>query len=187
MDILITASTFTPVPSLSAMVASYFGMRSDVLHYSLAGQGCTSGIIEVELAQHLLKARPRALSGEHWTATPPGNALLASLWRWSVRETCSSAPTRRQAAEFSMAPKSCRAMDHHLSTSSDKRSTKAVGQRISPCHEVPWLQFVWGCSGCVLLCHACMYIALGMRVGCTTTSFMACAGQGRPCGAAGGA
>lgn len=29
---------------------------------------------------------------------------------------------------------------------------------------------MWGSSGCVLLCHACLYIALGMRVGCTTTS-----------------
>ena len=76
VDILITASTFTPVPSLSAMVANYFGMRSDVLHYSLGGQGCTSGIIEVELAQHLLKARPQALLGTHSTATPLINALL---------------------------------------------------------------------------------------------------------------
>ena len=32
-------------------------MRSDVLHYSLGGQGCTSGIIEVELAAHLLRVR----------------------------------------------------------------------------------------------------------------------------------
>ncbi len=74
---MITACTFTPVPSLSAMVASYFEMRSDVLHYSLGGQGCTSGIIEVELAQHLLKVRPQALSGMLLTATPLMNALLA--------------------------------------------------------------------------------------------------------------
>ena len=60
VDIVITACTFTPVPSLSAMVASYFGMRSDVLHYSLGGQGCTSGIIEVELAAHLLRVRAPA-------------------------------------------------------------------------------------------------------------------------------
>ena len=60
VDIVITACTFTPVPSLSAMVASYFEMRSDVLHYSLGGQGCTSGIIEVELAAHLLRARTPA-------------------------------------------------------------------------------------------------------------------------------
>ena len=60
VDIVITACTFTPVPSLSAMVASYFEMRSDVLHYSLGGQGCTSGIIEVELAAHLLRVRAPA-------------------------------------------------------------------------------------------------------------------------------
>ena len=63
VDIVITACTFTPVPSLSAMVASYFEMRSDVLHYSLGGQGCTSGIIEVELAAHLLRVRCRAGPG----------------------------------------------------------------------------------------------------------------------------
>ena len=61
VDIVITACTFTPVPSLSAMVASYFEMRSDVLHYSLGGQGCTSGIIEVELAAHLLRVRAPAI------------------------------------------------------------------------------------------------------------------------------
>ena len=63
VDIVITACTFTPVPSLSAMVASYFEMRSDVLHYSLGGQGCTSGIIEVELAAHLLRVRGAEASG----------------------------------------------------------------------------------------------------------------------------
>lgn len=60
---MITACTFTPVPSLSAMVASYFEMRSDVLHYSLGGQGCTSGIIEVELAAHLLRVRGAEAGG----------------------------------------------------------------------------------------------------------------------------
>ena len=172
MDILITASTFTPVPSLSAMVASYFGMRSDVLHYSLAGQGCTSGIIEVELAQHLLKARPHALPGKHWTATPPVKALLASLWRCSVRRTCSSAPARRQAAAFGNhgIKKVAEPWTIILVHPSDKRSRKAVGQRVSPCHKMHWLQFMWGSSGCALRCHACLYIALGRRVGCTTTS-----------------
>lgn len=56
MDILITATdSYVPVPSMSAMIANRFKMRSDVRTYSLAGHTCTSGIIVVELAQQLLK------------------------------------------------------------------------------------------------------------------------------------
>ncbi|CAL8470884.1 g10426 [Coccomyxa elongata] len=57
VDILITATdSYVPVPSMSAMIANRFKMRSDVRTYSLAGHTCTSGIIVVELAQQLLKA-----------------------------------------------------------------------------------------------------------------------------------
>ncbi|EIE20271.1 thiolase-like protein [Coccomyxa subellipsoidea C-169] len=58
VDILITATdTYVPVPSMSAMIANRFGMRTDLRTYSLAGHACTSGVIAVELAQQLLKAR----------------------------------------------------------------------------------------------------------------------------------
>jgi 3-ketoacyl-CoA synthase len=56
VDIFITATdTYVPVPSMSAMIANRFKMRSDVRTYSLGGHACTSGIIAVELAQQLLK------------------------------------------------------------------------------------------------------------------------------------
>lgn len=59
VDILIAATdTYVPVPSMSAMVANRFKMRGDLRNYSLGGQGCSSGIIAVELAQQLLKVMP---------------------------------------------------------------------------------------------------------------------------------
>ncbi len=107
VDILITASTFAPVPSLSAMVANYFGMRSDVLHYSLAGQGCTSGIIEVELAQHLLKARARALPHAPARALTraPSQRRPRRAARRSAAEGCRGArPPRHRLSERACSP-----------------------------------------------------------------------------------
>lgn len=56
VDILITACTsLAMLPSMSALVANHFKMREDLQSYSLGGQGCTSGVLAVELARHLLK------------------------------------------------------------------------------------------------------------------------------------
>jgi len=88
-------------------VANYFGMRSDVLHYSLAGQGCTSGIIEVELAQHLLKARARALPHAPARALTraPSQRRPRRAARRSAAEGCRGArPPRHRLSERACSP-----------------------------------------------------------------------------------
>jgi predicted naringenin-chalcone synthase len=63
VDILIiNCSLFSPTPSLCAMVANHFQMRSDVQSYNLSGMGCSAGIISIDLAKRLLEARPRSLA-----------------------------------------------------------------------------------------------------------------------------
>ena len=70
IDILvINCSLFSPTPSLCAMVASKFGMRSDVATYNLSGMGCSASLISVGLAKKLLNAR-RGVGG--------GKALIVS-------------------------------------------------------------------------------------------------------------
>lgn len=56
IDVIITScSCFAPTPSMAAMILNMFNMRSDVLTYSLAGMGCSSSLICVDMAKHLLK------------------------------------------------------------------------------------------------------------------------------------
>lgn len=50
-----------PTPSLSAMLVHRFGMRADTLTYSLGGMGCSAGLIALDLAHQLMRARPRRL------------------------------------------------------------------------------------------------------------------------------
>lgn len=57
--LVINCSIFTPTPSLCAMVASHFQMRSDIATYNLGGMGCSASILAIDLAKKLL------LSGEH--------------------------------------------------------------------------------------------------------------------------
>jgi predicted naringenin-chalcone synthase len=57
IDIIITAGDWVPLPSMSAMIANHFKMRSNVRNYSLGGQGCACGVITVELAAQLLKVQ----------------------------------------------------------------------------------------------------------------------------------
>jgi 3-ketoacyl-CoA synthase len=55
IDILvINCSLFSPTPSLCAMVASRFGMRSDVATYNLSGMGCSASLISIDLAKRIL-------------------------------------------------------------------------------------------------------------------------------------
>lgn len=55
IDILvINCSLFSPTPSLCAMVASHFGMRSDLATYNLSGMGCSASLISIDLAKRLL-------------------------------------------------------------------------------------------------------------------------------------
>ena len=64
---MLTATNMVvPVPSVSAMIAHKFGMRSDLTAYSLGGQGCAAGVMVLQLAQSLLKVRAPA----HATSIP---------------------------------------------------------------------------------------------------------------------
>ena len=58
IDVVITScSCFAPTPSMAAMIVNKFGMRKDVLTYSMAGMGCSSSLVCVDMAKHLLKVR----------------------------------------------------------------------------------------------------------------------------------
>jgi len=58
IDVLvINCSLFSPTPSLCAMVASRFKMRSDVATFNLSGMGCSASLISIDLAKQLLQAR----------------------------------------------------------------------------------------------------------------------------------
>ena len=58
IDVVITScSCFAPTPSMAAHLTNKFGFRMDVLTYSLAGMGCASSLICVDMAKHLLKVR----------------------------------------------------------------------------------------------------------------------------------
>eukprot|EP00667_Euglena_gracilis_P012615 EG_transcript_12974 len=55
IDVLVVnCSLFSPTPSLCAMIAHKFNMRSDLLTYNLSGMGCSAGVIAVGLAKELL-------------------------------------------------------------------------------------------------------------------------------------
>lgn len=70
IDVLvINCSLFSPTPSLCAMVATKFNMRSDICTYNLSGMGCSASLISVDLAKQLLQGR-RGLKG--------GKALVVS-------------------------------------------------------------------------------------------------------------
>ena len=63
IDILvINCSLFSPTPSLCALVAEKFNMRSDLLTYNLSGMGCSAGLVSMDLAQRLLQQRPNSLA-----------------------------------------------------------------------------------------------------------------------------
>ena len=52
VDILvINCSLFSPTPSLCALAAHRFGMRSDLQSYNLSGMGCSASIIAIDLAK----------------------------------------------------------------------------------------------------------------------------------------
>ena len=53
-----SCSCFAPTPSMAAMIVNEFGMRRDVLTYSLAGMGCSSSLVCVDAARHMLRGLP---------------------------------------------------------------------------------------------------------------------------------
>ena len=54
---IVSCSCFGPTPSLAAMVVNRFEMREATLTYNLGGMGCSSSVIAVDLAKHLLTVR----------------------------------------------------------------------------------------------------------------------------------
>ena len=46
---------------MAAMLVNKFKMRNDVLTYNLSGMGCSSSLVCVDMASHLLKALPDTL------------------------------------------------------------------------------------------------------------------------------
>ena len=53
-----SCSCFAPTPSLAAMLVNRFKFRHDVLTYNLSGMGCSTSVVAVDLAKHLLSVSP---------------------------------------------------------------------------------------------------------------------------------
>ncbi|KAF5738726.1 hypothetical protein HS088_TW13G01627 [Tripterygium wilfordii] len=63
IDILISnSSTFSPTPSLTAMVVNKFRMRSNIKSFNLSGMGCSAGVVSVSLANDLLRVHNNSLA-----------------------------------------------------------------------------------------------------------------------------
>ncbi|KAL6007299.1 3-ketoacyl-CoA synthase 11 [Asimina triloba] len=58
--LVVSCSTFCPIPSLSAMIVNHFKLREDINSYNLGGMGCSSGLISVHLARQLLQVSPNS-------------------------------------------------------------------------------------------------------------------------------
>ena len=52
--VIVSCSCFGPTPSLAAMVVNRFDIKESTLTYNLGGMGCSSSVIAVDLAKHLL-------------------------------------------------------------------------------------------------------------------------------------
>ena len=63
---------------MAAMLVNRFKLRSDVLTYNFSGMGCSSSLICVDLAKHMLRALPNTLAlivnheniTSNWSAAP---------------------------------------------------------------------------------------------------------------------
>lgn len=53
--LVVNCSLFNPTPSLSAMIINHYKMRGNVRSVSLAGMGCSAGVISIDLAKDLLQ------------------------------------------------------------------------------------------------------------------------------------
>jgi len=59
--LIINCSLFSPTPSLCAMAANKFKMRSDVRTYNLSGQGCSASLLALDLCSELLQNNPDSI------------------------------------------------------------------------------------------------------------------------------
>lgn len=47
---------------MAAMLVNKFKMRPDILTYNFSGMGCSSSLVCVDLAKHMLKAMPNTMA-----------------------------------------------------------------------------------------------------------------------------
>ncbi len=55
--VVVSCSCYAPTPSMAACLVNKFGMRADVLTYQLAGMGCGSSTVCVDMVKRLLTVR----------------------------------------------------------------------------------------------------------------------------------
>jgi len=93
VDIVVTVSGFSAVPSLSTGIASRFGMRSDVECFSLSGHGCPGGLVGVGCVEQLLLVRGlRGVSADVRAGARPCGCLSRTRvcpWSGAVRRASS--------------------------------------------------------------------------------------------------
>lgn len=54
---IVSCSCYAPTPSMAACIVNKFKMRKDVLTYHLAGMGCGSSLVCVDMVKRLLKVQ----------------------------------------------------------------------------------------------------------------------------------
>ena len=52
--ISLTLEPFNPTPSISAMLMNMYKIKQTCKNYNLAGMGCSSGLVSIDLARDLL-------------------------------------------------------------------------------------------------------------------------------------
>ena len=85
---MVSCSCFAPTPSMAACLVNKFGMRKDVLTYQLAGMGCSSSLVCIDMVKRLLKvqlqpAHPCASSAAetlHKRLHPTFKTLMQRSW-----------------------------------------------------------------------------------------------------------
>ncbi|KAL6007297.1 3-ketoacyl-CoA synthase 11 [Asimina triloba] len=53
--LVVSSSTFNPIPSLSAMIVNRYKLRGNIHSFNLGGMGCSAGVISIDLARQLLQ------------------------------------------------------------------------------------------------------------------------------------
>ncbi|XP_020180827.1 3-ketoacyl-CoA synthase 4 [Aegilops tauschii subsp. strangulata] len=60
--LIVNCSGFCPAPSLTAVIANHYGMRSDLKTFNLSGMGCSAGVVAVDVASSLLRLHLHSMS-----------------------------------------------------------------------------------------------------------------------------
>ncbi|KAI3672364.1 hypothetical protein L6452_38449 [Arctium lappa] len=59
--VIVTCGGFSPSPSLSSLIVNHYNLKPDVKTYNLSGMGCSSGVLSIDLAHHILRAGGRKI------------------------------------------------------------------------------------------------------------------------------